>query len=107
MTIPAAFTAWAPLDGRWTPWVKPVLFAHLGHSETAVRFAAAKALGRINGPVVSRRLATLVERDTHRREALAALVYSRGKEAAEYLRAAQRYPELAGDIASVKVQAGL
>lgn len=30
MTIPAAFTAWAPLDGRWTPWVKPVLFAHLG-----------------------------------------------------------------------------
>src|SRR5687767_47505 len=82
------------------------LFAHLGHSETAVRFAAAKALGRINGPVVSRRLATLVERDTHRREALAALVFSRGKEAAGYLRAAQRYPELAGDIASLRAQAG-
>jgi HEAT repeats len=83
------------------------LFAYLGHSETAVRFAAARALGRINGPVVARRLATLVERDTHRREALAALVFSRGKEAAEYLRAARRYPELAGDIASVQVQAGL
>jgi len=25
----ALFEAWAPLDGRWSPWAKPVLFAHL------------------------------------------------------------------------------
>ena len=80
------------------------LFQHLGHPETAVRLAAAKALGRINGPVVARRLADLVERDTHRREALAALMYSRGNEAARYLEAARRYPELADAITAVQVR---
>ena len=24
--IPLAYEQWAPADGRWSPWVKPVLF---------------------------------------------------------------------------------
>ncbi len=29
MSADRAFRAWAPSGARWTPWVKPVLFAHL------------------------------------------------------------------------------
>jgi hypothetical protein len=84
-----------PVDG---------LVAQLDNPDARVRFAAAKALGRINGPAVTARMAALVERDVHRREALAALMYSRGKEAARYLDAARKYPELAAAIDSVQVQ---
>jgi hypothetical protein len=84
-----------PVDG---------LVAQLGNPNAKIRFAAAKALGRINGPAVTARMAALVERDVHRREALAALMYSRGKEAERYLDAARKYPELAAAIDSVQVQ---
>jgi hypothetical protein len=80
------------------------LVTQLGNTDARIRFAAAKALGRINGPDVTARMAALVERDVHRREALAALIYSRGKEAARYLDTARKYPELAAAIDSVQVQ---
>jgi hypothetical protein len=32
--------AWAPDDGRWSPWVKPVLFAHLAEEVDARPLAA-------------------------------------------------------------------
>ncbi|HMP76813.1 MAG TPA: hypothetical protein PKE12_11025 [Kiritimatiellia bacterium] len=28
MNTPSAFESWAPLESPWSPWVKPVLFAH-------------------------------------------------------------------------------
>ena len=27
-TIPDSYDAWAPVEGRWSPWVKPVLFTY-------------------------------------------------------------------------------
>src|SRR5580658_4377887 len=30
------YEAWAPPEGLWSPWVKPVLFAHLSQSEPPV-----------------------------------------------------------------------
>lgn len=31
MSSEAAFATWAPTDGRWSPWVKPLLFASESH----------------------------------------------------------------------------
>jgi HEAT repeat protein len=60
------------------------------------RVAAALALGRIDGPVLTRRLITMVAADQNRREALIALASSRGKEAREFVERAARASEFAG-----------
>lgn len=36
MTVPAEYLAWAPSESPWTPWVKPVLFAHLSAARPVV-----------------------------------------------------------------------
>ena len=80
------------------------LFAHLDAPRMDRRLAAARALGRINGPAVSERLATMVERGLHRREALAALLSSNGPEAARALSSFQRMPSLVSVIRSIELQ---
>ena len=88
------------------PQVVDTLFGHLRHPNAALRLAAAKALGRIDGPVVTARLEAMVRRDDNRRAALAALLASDSPEAARFLRSARRSPALAGAIDAVAAQKG-
>ena len=80
------------------------LFAHLEAPRMDRRLAAARALGRVNGPAVSERLALMVQRGVHRREALAALLSSNGPEAASALSSFQRMPSLVSVIRSIELQ---
>lgn len=96
--------ALAALDDVTAPPLD-ALFAQLGHADVSVQLAAAKALGHVDGPAVTRRLAGMVHRGEHRGPAVAALLYSDGPEAAAALRAARRYPKLSATIESVHVQA--
>lgn len=80
------------------------LFTHLDAPRTDYRLAAARALGRINGPIVSERLATMVARNVHRREALAALMSSGGSEASRFLSGFRQIPSLLSVIRSVELQ---
>jgi hypothetical protein len=41
----AIFRAWAPADGIWSPWVKPVLFAHVQAGETSADSLAFASTG--------------------------------------------------------------
>jgi hypothetical protein len=63
-----------------------------------LHLAAAWALGRIDGPDVTRRLIQMIDDDQNRREAFLALAASRSSEAREYLRqaaASRRFSSLA------------
>src|SRR4051812_38317809 len=80
------------------------LINELGNHRVSVRFAAARALGRIDGPATTFELVKLVERNTRRREALAALMYSGGEDAAEYVDGARRTPGLAVTVRAVEIQ---
>ena len=79
------------------------LLAELGDARSDTRLAAARALGRIDGPELTVRLADLVRRDVNRREALAALMLSAGPEAQQFLEAASRQKSIASVIHSVKL----
>jgi hypothetical protein len=92
------------LDGLEHPPVEP-LFAQLRHPDVRMRLASAKALARIDGPAVTARLEVMVRQDVNRREAVAALLYCDSPEAAEFLRAARRSPDLAATINAVAAQA--
>lgn len=96
-------TALAALDDLSDPPID-ALFAHLDAPRSDRRLAAARALGRINGPVVSERLALMVERGVHRREALAALMSSGGAEASSALSSFRQIPSLVSVIRSVEIQ---
>jgi hypothetical protein len=73
------------------------LIGELWNWRVAVRFAAARALGRIDGPETTRELVRLIERNTQKREALAALMYSGGPDAAEFMAGARNVPGVGGD----------
>ena len=75
-----AGAALAALDDVPAPPVE-ALFASLNDPRRANRLAAARALGRIDGPAVTARLAAMVRRNVNRHEALAALASSDGPEA--------------------------
>jgi hypothetical protein len=60
------------------------------------RVAAALVLGRIDGPVLTRRLIQMVAADQNRREALIALASSRGKDARAFVERAAQSSEFAG-----------
>jgi hypothetical protein len=96
-------TALAALDDLNHPPVD-ALFAHLDAPRLDRRLAAARALGRINGPAVSERLAVMVKRGVHRREALAALMSSGGPEASQFLSSFRQIPSLLSVIRSVERQ---
>jgi hypothetical protein len=70
------------------------LFARLNDPRRANRLAAARALGRIDGPVVTARLAALVRQNVNRHEALAALASSDGAEAKAFFEWALSSKEL-------------
>jgi hypothetical protein len=89
-TAPAALAA---LDDVPSPPVE-VLFAALNNPRRATRLAAARALGRIDGPVVTARLAAMVRANVNRREALAALASSDGPEAKAFFEWASSSKEL-------------
>jgi hypothetical protein len=69
-----------------------------------LRVAAAWTLGRINGPVVTRRLIEMIEAGENRREAFIALAASRGREAQDYLRQAAASSPFASQARSAMVQ---
>jgi hypothetical protein len=87
---PAALAA---LDDVPAPPVE-VLFAALNDPRRATRLAAARALGRIDGPFVTARLAAMVRANVNRREALAALASSDGPEAKAFFEWAMSSKEL-------------
>ena len=89
-TAPAALAA---LDDVPAPPVE-VLFAALNDPRRGTRLAAARALGRIDGPFVTARLAAMVRTNVNRREALAALASSDGPEAKAYFEWALSSKEL-------------
>ncbi len=79
------------------------LFARLDDPHLDVRLAAARALGRIDGPAVTRRLAAMVERNVNQREALAALITSHGRDAQAIVAQARRRSSLAATIQSLEI----
>ena len=89
-TAPAALAA---LDDVPAPPVE-VLFAALNDPRRGTRLAAARALGRIDGPFVTARLAAMVRANVNRPEALAALASSDGPEAKAYFEWALSSKEL-------------
>ena len=70
------------------------LMAALSAANVADRFAAARALGHIDGPQTTAELASRIENNITRRECLAALLLSRGKEAKIIVAEARRSPLL-------------
>ncbi|MGH7176314.1 MAG: hypothetical protein ACREJC_02935 [Tepidisphaeraceae bacterium] len=68
------------------------------------RLAAARVLGYVDGPDITRRLAEMALRNQNRREALIALSLSRGAEAQEFVRVAELSGPLAPALRSVRIQ---
>jgi hypothetical protein len=81
-----------------------LVFQRLDDRYYPARMAAARVLGRIDGPVVTERLATMVERRVNRREALVALVSSPGQDAAQFLAEAEHRPALAAAVHAARLQ---
>jgi hypothetical protein len=91
----------AALDRVAEPPV-PLLFEFLKSPQQTQRFAAAVALGRIDGPEVSRRLIDMVLSEAPCREALVALVASSGPESCRFVSQARSDPLLAGSVRSIE-----
>lgn len=94
-------SALAALDRVAEPPV-PLLFEFLESPQQPQRLAAAVALGRIDGPEVSRRLIDMVLSDFPCREALVALVASSGPEPSRFVSQARSDPLLAGSVRSIE-----
>jgi hypothetical protein len=85
-------------------WPVEVLIACLNDSHVDTRLAAARALGRINGPELTQRLANMARRDRNRREAMFALACSRGDEAKRFVRESAQSGPLVSVTRSILVQ---
>jgi hypothetical protein len=72
------------------------MLASLDDPRADRRLAAALVLGRIDGPVLTRRLIDMVAADQNRREAFIALASSRGADARAFVRQATQSPALSG-----------
>jgi hypothetical protein len=70
----------------------------------ARRLAAARALGWIDGPELTKRLADMARQNRSRREAMFALASSRGSEARQFVENAAQGGPLAGVAKSVLIQ---
>jgi hypothetical protein len=86
--------------------VASALFAELAAPSRAVRYAAARSLGAMNRPEITRRLVDLVVRGERRQEALVALAGSDEPTAAMFVERVQRDAVLAAALQSALVQAG-
>jgi hypothetical protein len=85
--------ALAALDDVKDPPVD-ALFARLNDPRAATRLAAARAIGKVDGPAVTARLAWMLRHNVSRREALAALAASDGAEARQLFQWALESKEL-------------
>jgi hypothetical protein len=74
------------------------LFAAMSNERMRVRMDAARTLGGLNNPAVSRRLAQMAINNINRREALVALLSSSDPVARQFLAAAQQDLELAPSV---------
>ena len=80
------------------------LMATLRDSHISMRWAAARALGRVAEPSVIDALAEMVAQDVGRREAVITLLSSDSPLADDALRAASRYPGVSAAIESIRMQ---
>ena len=79
------------------------LLEYLTGSRGDLRVPAALALGRIDGPVTTRRLIRMIEQNQSRREAFIALASSRGRDAQRYVQAAAESERYAGIAKSAMI----
>ena len=79
-------------------------FAILTGPHAERRLAAARVLGQIDGPIVTRQLAQMVLANVNRREAMAALASSGGAHAIDFVRQAERDQSLAAVVRSARSQ---
>jgi HEAT repeat protein len=88
--------------------VVAALFEELRGPRIDDRMAAARALGRIDGPETAARLIEMADRNDCRREALAALIWCGGRSASATaaLEAARRSPRLASTVRSLELTLG-
>lgn len=95
-----SLTALGALDA--TPGISTdSFFAALYDPHVPVRLAAARVLGRIDGPETTARLVAMAERNQNRREALIALADSRGPEARQFLATARMSGPLVATVRSI------
>jgi hypothetical protein len=81
-----------------------LLFAALSDPLEARRIAAARVIGRIDGPATTQRLIAMVESGVNRHEACIALLSSRGPEAVRYVDSvAERDPTLASILSGARL----
>jgi len=78
------------------------LMAALRAPRISVRLAAARALGHIDGPRTTAELVALVSNNISRREALAALLYSKGDQAKAAVAAVSQSRELGAVVQAVE-----
>jgi hypothetical protein len=82
-----------------------ILFASLRSPSELERLAAARVLGRIDGPATTERLVAMLEEGTSRQEACVALLSSRGQEAVNFVNSARTNPALAASFQAASVLA--
>ena len=82
-----------------------MLFAALHSTSELERLAAARVLGRIDGPATTERLIALVEEGPSRQEACVALLSSRGQEAVNFVTSARANPALSTLLQAANVLA--
>ena len=92
----------AQLDHLKSPPIEQLL-TFLSDPRGDLRVAAALALGRIDGPVLTRRLINMIEQNQSRREAFIALASSRGRDAQLYVRGAAASEQFAGVARSAMI----
>ncbi len=99
---PMAETALAAAEQSSNPPMD-LLFAVLRSPSELERLAAARVLGRIDGPATTERLVALLEEGTSRQEACVALLTSRGQEAVNFVNSARTNPPLAAALHAASV----
>jgi hypothetical protein len=99
---PMAETALAAAEQTSNPPMD-LLFAVLRSPSELERMAAARVLGRIDGPATTERLVALLEDGTSRQEACVALLTSRGQEAVNFVNSARTNPALAAALQAASV----
>jgi PBS lyase HEAT-like repeat len=99
---PMAETALAAAEQTSNPPMD-LLFAVLRSPSELERLAAARVLGRIDGPATTERLIGLLEEGTSRQEACVALLTSRGQEAVNFVNSARTNPTLAAALQAASV----
>lgn len=95
--------ALAALDRLPNPPVEALL-DQFANPRVAIRYAAARALGRIDGPATTAALIERIERGDRRRESIAALLCSRGEHASNAVGGIRSSTQLAAVVQAAEVQ---